>query len=283
MDDRAQGGQFAAEFGDRVAAVVLLAAVAVAVDGEQDDRFDLLEAVENAAGAEVRRAGRPDAAHGCCGEQGDDGLGNVREVAADAVSGAYAEGAQLGGQGADLAAQLRPGDRGRFVGLVDVQEGRFVRAGRRRAQGVLGVVEGRSGEPLGAGHRAVAEHARVGGREADVEPLGDGLPEGVQLVDGPAVQCRVATLSGGSVVFGRPGLERGDLCLGDAFRIWLPERQGVRGRHGAARDCARRVRRSRTGGGVRVTRLTRTMPCDRLLHQGALHMVRVVKMWSHHG
>lgn len=250
VHDGAQGGQFAAEFGDRVAAVVLLAAVAVAVDGEQDDRLDLLEAVEDAAGAEVRRAGRPDGPHGGRGEQGDDGLGNVREVAADAVSGAYAEGAQFGGQRADLAAQLRPGDRGRFVGLVDVQEGRFVRAGRRRAQGVLGVVEGRSGEPLGAGHRAVAEHARVGGREADVEPLGDGLPEGVQFVDGPAVQCRVAALGGGSVVFGRPGLEPCDLCLGDAFRIWLPERQGVRGRHGAAPGTVRVVCVGRARAGV---------------------------------
>ena len=234
VDDGAQGGQFAAQFGDRVAAVVLLAAVAVAVDGEQDDRFDLLEAVQDAAGAEVGGAGRPDAADGGCGEEGDDGLRDVREVAADAVSGAYAEGAQFGGQGADLAAQFGPGDRARLVGLVDVQEGRFVRAGRGRAQGVLGVVEGRSGEPLGARHRAVAEHARVGRREPYVEPLGDGFPERVQLVDGPAVQGGVAALGRGSVVLGRPGLEPGDLCLGDAFRIGLPERLGVHGRHGAA-------------------------------------------------
>ena len=129
MDDGAQGGQFAAEFGDGVAAVVLLAAVAVAVDGEQDDRFDLLEAVEDAAGAEVGGAGGPDAADGGGGEEGDDGLRDVREVAADAVAGAYAEGAQFGGERADLAAQLGPGDGARLVGLVDVQQGRVVGAG----------------------------------------------------------------------------------------------------------------------------------------------------------
>ncbi len=234
MDDGAQGGQFAAQFGDGVAAVVLLAAVAVAVDGEQDDGFDLLEAVEDAAGAEVGRAGGPDAADGGGGEEGDHGLGDVREVAADAVAGAYAEGAQLGGEGADLAAQLGPGDGAWFVGLVDVQEGRFVRAGAGGAQGVFGVVEGRAGEPLGARHRAVAEHARVGGREADVEPLRDGSPEGVQLVDGPAVQGRVAALGGGAVVLGGPGLEPGDPCPGDALGVWLPERLGAIGRHGAA-------------------------------------------------
>ena len=234
MDDGAQGGQFAAQFGDGVAAVVLLAAVAVAVDGEQHDGFDLLEAVEDTAGAEVGGAGRPDAADGRGGEEGDDGLRDVREVAADAVSRAYAEGAQFGGQGADLAAQFGPAHRGRFVGLVDVEEGRFVRAGVGRAQGVLGVVEGGTGEPLGAGHGAVAEHARVGGRKPYVEPLGDGFPERVQFVHGPAVQRRVAALGGGSVVLGRPGLELGDLRLGDAFRVGLPERRGVRGGHGAA-------------------------------------------------
>ncbi len=80
MDDGAQGGQFAAEFGDGVAAVVFLAAVAVAVDGEQDDGFHLLEAVEDAAGTEVGGAGRPDAAHGGGGQEGDHSLGDVREV-----------------------------------------------------------------------------------------------------------------------------------------------------------------------------------------------------------
>ncbi len=154
MDDGAQGGQFTAEFGDRVPAVVLLAAVAVAVDGEQDDRLDLLEAVEHAAGAEVGGAGGPDAAHRGGGEEGDDGLRDVREVAADAVSGADAEGAQFGGEGADLAAQLGPGHGRGLVGLVDVQERRVVRRGSSRgAQGVLGVVEGRAGEPLRPGHR----------------------------------------------------------------------------------------------------------------------------------
>ncbi|MDR3083142.1 MAG: hypothetical protein LBV60_19865, partial [Streptomyces sp.] len=81
VDDGAQRGQFAAQLGDDVAAVVLLAAVAVSVDGEQDDRFHLLEAVEDAASAEVGGAGSPDCADGGRGEQGDDRLRDVRQVA----------------------------------------------------------------------------------------------------------------------------------------------------------------------------------------------------------
>lgn len=135
VHDGAKGGQFAAEFGDDLAAVVFLAAVAVAVDGEEDDRFDLLEAVEDAAGAEVGGAGGPHAADGRGGEEGDDGLGDVRQVAADAVAGAYAEGAQFGGEGADLAAQVGPGDGAGVVGLVDVEQGRARPRGSRRPAG----------------------------------------------------------------------------------------------------------------------------------------------------
>ncbi len=263
---------------------MLLAAVPVAVDGEQDDGFDLLEAVQDAAGSEVGGAGGPDGADGGRGEEGDDGLRDVGQVAADAVSGADAEGAQLGGERADLAAQLGPGHGAWLMGLVDVQEGGLVRAVGRGAQGVLGVVEGGFGEPLGAGHGAVAEDARVGRREAYVEPLGDGFPEGVQLVHGPLVQGGVAAFGRGAVVLGGPSLEPGDAGLGDPLGIGLPERLRVRGRHGCGSRAVRVVCVGpRTGWGVRVTRLTGTMPCDRLLHQGAPHIVGVVKMWSWHG
>ncbi|CAM5620151.1 hypothetical protein SCANM63S_09694 [Streptomyces canarius] len=250
MDDGAQGGQFAAQLGDDLPAVVLLAAVAVAVDGEQDDGFDLLEAVEDAAGAEVGGARRPDGADGGRGEEGDDGLRDVGEVTADAVAGADAEGAEFGGEGADLAAQRGPAHRPRLLRLVHVQEGGFVGAVGRGTQGVFGVVEGGSGEPLGAGHGAVAEHTRVGRREPYVEPLGDGFPEGVQLIDGPPVQGRVPALGRGAVVFGGPCLEPGDAGLGDPLGIGLPERLGVRGRHWCGSRAVRVVCVVRARAGV---------------------------------
>ncbi|CAM5322689.1 hypothetical protein SCALM49S_08744 [Streptomyces californicus] len=177
VDDGAQGGQVAAEFGDGLRAVVLLAAVAVAVDGEEDDGFDLLEAVEDAAGAEVGGAGGPDGADGGGGEEGDDGLRDVGEVAAHAVAGGDAEGAEFGGQRADLAAEFGPADGVLGMGLVDVQQGGGVGAGGvlGGAQGVFGVVEGGAGEPGGAGHRAVAEDALVRGGEADCRGPCDGF------------------------------------------------------------------------------------------------------------
>ena len=180
VNDGAEAGQFAAEFGDGLAAVVFLAAVAVSVDGEQHGGLDLLEAVQDAAGAEVGRARGPYGADGGGGEQGDGGLGDVGEIAADAVARPYTEAAQLGGEGAHLAAQLRPGDGARFVLLVHVQDrgvvgSRGVLGGTQR---VLGVVEGRPGEPGGARHRGVGEHGLVRGGEADLEPFGERLPEG---------------------------------------------------------------------------------------------------------
>lgn len=147
VDDGAQGGQFPAQFRDRVGSVVFLAAVAVAVDGEQDDGFYLLEAVEDAAGAEVGGAGGPDAADGRGGEEGDDRLRDVGEVAADPVARGDAEGAEFGGERADLAAQRGPGDGDLGVGLVDVEQGGGVRSEGvlGGAQRVLRVVEGGSG------------------------------------------------------------------------------------------------------------------------------------------
>ena len=173
----------------------------------------------------------PDAADRGGGEEGDGGLGDVGEVAADPVAGAYAEGAQFGGERPDLAAELGPGDGDGLVGLVHVQQGGVVGAGRvlRGAQRVLGVVEGGAREPACAGHGAVGEDGCVRGGEPDVEPLGDGLPEGVELVDGPAVQGRVATVGGGSEALRGPGLESGDPGRGDPVGARRPEGFRLRG------------------------------------------------------
>ena len=49
--------------------------------------LDLAEAIEDAALAEVRRAGRPDAAEGGYGEEGDDGVRDVGNDRGDPVAG----------------------------------------------------------------------------------------------------------------------------------------------------------------------------------------------------
>lgn len=225
VDDGAQSGEFAAKLRDRVGAVVFLAAVAVAVDGEKDDGFDLLEAVEDTAGAEVGGAGGPDAADGRGGEEGDNGLGDVGEVGADTVTRFDAEGTELGGERSDPAAEFGPRDGDLGVGLVDVEQGGGVCAQGvvRSSQRVFGVVEGGTGEPLGAGHGAVADDGLVRGGEPYVEPVGDGLPERVELIDRPAVQGRIAAVGRCSVPLGRPVLEAGDGRGRDAVGAGLPE------------------------------------------------------------
>ena len=62
--DPLEARDLAGDLGHGVQAVEVLAAVAVAVDGEKDLRLDLGEAVDDAAGAEVRGAARPDGAKG---------------------------------------------------------------------------------------------------------------------------------------------------------------------------------------------------------------------------
>ena len=57
--------------------VEVLAAIFVAVAGDQHLGFDLAETVERALDAEVRGTRRPDRAEAGGGQHGDDGLGNV--------------------------------------------------------------------------------------------------------------------------------------------------------------------------------------------------------------
>lgn len=285
MDDRAERGQFAAELGDGVAAVVLLAAVAVAVDGEQDDGFDLLEAVEDAAGAEVGGAGGPDAADGGGGEEGGGGLRDVGQVAADAVAGAHAEGAQLGGEGGDLAAEFGPGDGRRLVGLVDVEQRGGVGALVGGAQGVLGVVEGGSGEPLGAGHGAVAQHPCAGvpkrtsnhsatacqkvSRWSTDQRWSAGYPPSAGAPWRSAAQAW-KRVTAAEAMRSRSGCQSGsggsECAVADVDVM------------GCAPGCTRICVCPAHGLGVRVTRLTGTMPWERVSHQLPLFAVGGLNM-----
>ncbi len=71
--------------------VVVPAAVAVAVDGEQHLRLELGEAVDDGPDPEVRGARRPDRADARAGEKRGDGLLDVREVGDDPIAGADPE------------------------------------------------------------------------------------------------------------------------------------------------------------------------------------------------
>ena len=93
---------------ERLGAVELAAVVAVAADREQHLRLDLREAVDHAAGAEVRRAGRPDGAERSAREERRRGLGDVRHVGDDAVAALDAQRAQPGRDPSRRRAQIAP-------------------------------------------------------------------------------------------------------------------------------------------------------------------------------
>ena len=82
------------------------------------------------------------------GEEGDDRLGDVRQVGDDAVAALDPEPAQAGGDRGDLGAQLAPAQLVELAQLGGVEDRRLgvVLAG----EDVLGVVEAGAGEPLGA-------------------------------------------------------------------------------------------------------------------------------------
>ena len=89
------------------------------------------------------------------GEEGDDRLGDVRQVGDDAVAALDPERAQAGGDRGDLGAQLAPAQLVQLAQLGGVQDRRLgvVLAG----EDVLGVVEPGAGEPLGARHLAAGQ------------------------------------------------------------------------------------------------------------------------------
>src|SRR5579884_80144 len=86
-DERAlQGRELAPQRRRRLAPLEVLAAVAIAVDGEEHLRLDLGEPVDDAAHSELGGAARPRRADARTAEEGRNRLGNVRQVGGDAVA-----------------------------------------------------------------------------------------------------------------------------------------------------------------------------------------------------
>ena len=201
----------------------------------EDLRLDLLEAVDDAAGAELGRGARPDRAERDRRVEGGDRLGDVRHVRGDAVAFADALFHESRAHAGGLAAQVAPRplallaqlgrvlDRQPVVGLV--------------TEGVLCVVQRRAGEPGRAGHLVRAEDLLVRRLGADAEVLPDRGPELLDVVDRPLPQL--------GVVLGQAALAREarDLCALDAFGGRRPE-QLVFGHGGRGRYPKRRSRRA---------------------------------------
>src|SRR5207248_8343718 len=153
---------------------------------------DLAEPVDDAAGAELRSARRPDGAEGGGGEEGDQGLGKVGEVGGDPVAPPDPEAEEAGPGPGDLLGELGGGEVDRRAGLGPGQHGRAPQLGPGRSpQDVLGVVQGGALEPAGAGHVPAGEDPVEAGRGPDVEEVPDRQPEGLEVVDGPLPEVAI--------------------------------------------------------------------------------------------
>ena len=114
LDDIAHRRQRGDDVGDLGAPVDVACAVHVAADDEQHRRFDLGEAVDDAAFAELGSARRPRRTEAGAGEKGGERLGDVRQVADDAVARSHAQSLQPGPRPADERGELA--ERQRAVG-----------------------------------------------------------------------------------------------------------------------------------------------------------------------
>ena len=192
------------------AAVDRALAVAVAGDREHDLRLEHRETVDHAARAELGRARSPDRAEARRREEGDQRLRNVRQVADDAVAGPDTERPQAGPGRRDLLAQVAEGQLERAAGLRARDHGHGVLVALL-AEHVLGVVQPRPGEPLGARHPLRTEHPLVRRRGAHAEELPERAPEALEVADRPAVQLVVA-VKGAIVALREPGQVAADLA-----------------------------------------------------------------------
>ncbi len=108
-DDRApEARQPRPDLGQAGQAVVGLAAVDVAVGGDEDGGLDLAEAVEDTRRAEVGRRGREGGADRRRGQHGHDRLGDVGQPGRHPVARSHPGLGQRGGEGRDLRPELVP-------------------------------------------------------------------------------------------------------------------------------------------------------------------------------
>ena len=181
-------GRAAAIAADLLAAVDRPVAVAVAVDGDEHDRFDLGEPVDHGPHAELGGAARPHRAERRRGEERHERLGDVRGVGDDAVAGGDPQPAQALGGGTDLRGQLGPRQLDRVAGLAAGDDGDVAGRRGRRGERVLGVVERAAGEPRDVGHRRTGAHRGRFLVPPHPGELGDPPPEVLGLDDRPGVQ-----------------------------------------------------------------------------------------------
>src|SRR5258708_214772 len=91
--------------------------IAIAVDREQYLWLDLLEAIDYALCAKFGRATGPDGTHAGCGQEGDDGFGDIGHIVHDAIAALHTQFAQCCGYRSHVACEVLPGKLGQWACL----------------------------------------------------------------------------------------------------------------------------------------------------------------------
>ena len=200
--------------GDVVAFVVGLAAVPIAVGGDQDDRLQLAEPVQRRLRGIVLPAGAPDGADTRRRQKRDHRLGDVGQVAHDTVARRHSVRTQRLRECRSASEQFVPWQLGHLPVLADMQDRGPVGAGV--AHDLVDVVHAHTGEPPRTRHLRVVEHTI--GRVPELEVLPQCAPECGRVVDRPLPQRLVVGHRRARALLHEPG-EVGDACVRDiAFR-----------------------------------------------------------------
>ena len=204
----------------------LLAAVPVAVAGDEHLRLDLGEPVDHAARAEIRRARRPDRAQARGGEQADDRLGHVRQQRRHPVATTDPQRAQATGHPRHLGGELSVAEAPSPASFGIKDYGRTVGIGPRGPQRVTGVVQRGAVEPPDVGHDLAGQGRTVAPVAEHLEVVPDRRPELPGLRHRPLPKVLIAAEV--QLVTGlQPAHEAGDPGVADRLVVRLPEHRAV--------------------------------------------------------
>ena len=202
--------------------VELLAAVAVAVAGDQHLRLDLPEPIQRALDAEIRRAGGPNCADAGRGEHRHHRLRHVRQPAGDAVSPFHAERHQRLAERHRFGQQLPIGERTPLAAFEHRDQRHPV---VREAQQVLGEVQPRLGKPAAPRKPLAIDERHLARFANNPAEIPNRPPELLAIAHRPPMQHRVIRRRKAK----RLGKAR-QIGLGNALGAGLPEGGLVRQR-----------------------------------------------------
>ena len=165
-----------------------LAAVAVAVAGDQHLGLNLPEAIQRALDAEIRRAGGPNRADAGRGEHRHHRLRHVRQPPSDAISPFNAERNQRLAERHRFGQQLPIGERAPFAAFEHRDQRHPV---VREAQQVLGEVQPRLGKPTAARKPLAIDERHLARFANDPAEIPDRPPEQLPISHRPPMQRRI--------------------------------------------------------------------------------------------